>query len=151
MKPARTSYEVSNPERFWSKVDKAGDCWLWLAAKKWNGYGIFKVGGKAGYAEPAHRVAYYMARGEIPDGLGLDHLCRNRSCVNPAHLEPTTWRENIRRGNGVAGVHFRKTECKRGHPFNAENTYYFGPEHKWRQCKPCQKITTQAREARNRS
>ena len=79
--------------RFWSKVDKRGpsECWNWLASKSPLGYGCFDKRG-------AHRVAYEALRGAVPVGLVLDHLCRNPGCVNPAHLEAVTHRENIRRG-----------------------------------------------------
>lgn len=82
-------------DRFMSKVDVSGDCWEWRAAKDPSGYGAFKYqGAKVG----AHRISYEMHRGPIPDGLWLDHLCRNRACVRPGHLEPVKPGENTRRG-----------------------------------------------------
>ena len=107
-------------ERFWSKValpDENG-CMLWLASSKSNGYGQFGIGGKNLYA---HRVAYLWLVGPIPDELQLDHLCRNRKCVAPDHLEAVTQQENLRRGE--AGINNRvKTHCPHGHRFTPENT-----------------------------
>ena len=106
--------------RFWSKVDTDGStvhpdlgkCWLWRASRDRSGYGRFKAAtGVVG----AHRVAYELLVGPIPDGLTLDHLCRVRHCVNPEHLEPVTHRENTLRGTGPTAENARKTHCLRGH------------------------------------
>lgn len=98
-------------------VQESG-CWTWLGAIKGNGYGSVYV---RGHMQQAHRWVYEQSRGPIPDGLTLDHLCRNRACVRPDHLEPVSFAENLRRGSGYTGTNFRKTECKRGHPFTVEN------------------------------
>lgn len=98
-------------ERLWEKVDKTGDCWLWTRSLTiGNRYGGLSVDGRM---RPAHRVAYELTVGPIPDGLELDHLCRNTRCVRPAHLEPVTHRENMRRGQGWAGQNARKSTCAR--------------------------------------
>ena len=93
-------------ERFWSKVDHpdANDCWPWLGAKNPKGYGRIKADGGRRTLQ-AHRVAYELLVGPIPDGHHLDHLCRNRGCVNPSHAEPVTPKENI--GRGLTGHHMK--------------------------------------------
>lgn len=96
------------------KIDRSGDCWEWTAGKSHNGYGLFWLDGQMRYA---HRVTYESIVGPIPDGLDLDHLCRNRACVNPDHLEPVTRSENLRRGDGVVGRQMRRATCIRGHEF----------------------------------
>lgn len=95
-------------KRFTSKVDRRGDaeCWPWLAGFNGNGYGRVYIEGQMFYA---HRVSYELFRGEIPAGLVIDHLCKNRACTNPAHLEVVTQGENARRGS-------TKEMCIRGHP-----------------------------------
>jgi hypothetical protein len=77
----------------------------------------------AGRVRQAHRFAWELLRGAIPDGLTLDHLCRNRRCVNPDHLEPVTAVENTMRGQAPHAINARKTHCLRGHAFDEENTY----------------------------
>ena len=95
-------------------------CWNWLGSKS-RGYGYLNFKGKLYLA---HRFFYERLKGPIPPGLTLDHLCRNRSCCNPRHLEPVTSGENVLRGESWAGINSRKTHCKKGHPFNKENTYH---------------------------
>lgn len=102
---------ISNA-RFWLHVDKRpSGCWLWTG-KTTNGYGIVGIGGRNGRLMRAHRVAYESMVGPIPKGLDLDHLCRVRNCVNPAHLEPVTRLENLRR-SPLTSV--GQTHCVRGH------------------------------------
>jgi len=96
------------------------DCWLWTASVNSGGYGTFWAGSRA---ECAHRFSYELHVGPIPPGLSLDHLCRVRLCVNPAHLEPVTPQVNNLRGTGFAATRSKQTHCKRGHVFDAQNTY----------------------------
>lgn len=138
-----------NPtERFWAKVDRrrSDGCWLWTGSKNRGGYGTITVNG---HTRAVHRVAYELLVGPIPDGLQLDHLCRVRHCVNPAHLEPVTQRENILRGQGLAAANAAKTHCLRGHPFDGSNTYVWRGK---RFCRACnrehqRKVAARAREA----
>lgn len=109
-------------ERFWEKVDFTGPCWEWTAYRL-QGYGRFGVGGRGGRIVYAHRWAWEHLVGPIPDGSIIDHLCRNRACVNPDHLEPVTSRVNSLRGYSHAALNARKTHCPQGHPYSEENTY----------------------------
>lgn len=117
-------------DRFWNKVNKTENCWLWTKSLTAGGYGRFSV---SGLGILAHRWAYEDARGPIPAGLELDHLCRIPACVNPDHLEAVTHTENVRRGNGGR----RPAEhCPRQHPYSPENTY-IRPDGKGRGCRKC--------------
>jgi hypothetical protein len=132
----RTSYTFGSPvlpRRFWTKIDVAPDgCWLWTGAITGRHYATFTLEGKT---EQAHRVAYWAFVGVIPPGLVLDHLCRVRHCVNPAHLEAVTNRENLLRGETFAAVQSRQTHCKRGHAFDEVNTRLDVRGH--RSCRAC--------------
>ncbi len=106
--------------RFWEKVSRDPDgCWRWSGTITTKGYGVFWLDGRN---RRAHRVAYEAMVGEIPQELQLDHLCRVRSCVNPAHLEPVTARENTKRGN-TGENHRSKTACPAGHAYDSTNTH----------------------------
>lgn len=118
---------------FWSKVFKTEDCWFWCGAKNPKGYGLFYANGKQ---RGAHRIAYELLKGPIPAGMTLDHLCRVRPCVNPAHVEVVTNRENVLRGVGHTAINARKTHCIRGHVLIAENLI----KGKDRRCKQCDHI-----------
>ena len=122
-------------ERFWAKVNRQGpvECWLWIGAKMPNGYGSFGATAGTKGTVYAHRYAYTLLVGPIPEGLWIDHLCRIRLCVNPAHLEPVTPRENLMRGNGPAAINARKEHCPQGHPYDEANTEYVIS----RRCRTC--------------
>jgi hypothetical protein len=118
---------IESPEfrryRILSKVEvDANGCWLWQAHCNNDGYGVVSVERKL---KKAHRVVYEMLVGPIDEGLTLDHLCRVRHCVNPAHLEPVTHQENILRGDTLQGVNARKTHCPLGHAYDEANTWLY--------------------------
>jgi len=119
-----------------------GDCHRWLGARDKSGYGTIKVC-SAGKTRRfgAHRVAYLLVHGVIPDGLVLDHLCHRRDCVNPEHLEPVTNEENVRRGRPIYQL-----DCKRGHPLSGDNVYR--PSRGGRICKQCSRDASRRYKAR---
>ena len=120
--------------RFWSKVDvqSNGGCWLWTASLNNGGYGQFFPRGAPKRSVGAHRYAYEHIVGPIPEGLDLDHLCRVRRCCNPAHLEPVTRQENLRRGDKKPRV----ANCRKGHPLSGDNVWV-RPSDGARICKTC--------------
>ena len=112
-------------------MDERG-CILWPRAIGKDGYGRVAINGRILLA---HRVAYEAARGPIPQGLQIDHLCRVRACVNPAHLEVVTSRVNSLRGVGPAAINALRTHCPRGHAYTPENTYWRGRSRACRACR----------------
>lgn len=144
------------PERIKSKIKKSADlfhgspCWVWLAQLSQVGYGCIKYEGKKALA---HRIIYQLLKGPILHGLQLDHLCRVRECVNPAHMEPVTCAENLRRGltSQVAAARERaKTHCPYGHPYDEANTYMGknSAGRRGRVCRKCNNISTAKRRRR---
>lgn len=123
---------LSREDRFWAKVrvDVSG-CWIYGNPATYTSVSVGWVG------TSAHRYAFELARGPIPDGLQVDHLCRTRGCVHPFHLEPVPLRVNVLRGEGITAVNARKTECIHGHPFDAENTRM--TVEGYRECKICRR------------
>lgn len=117
-------------ERFWRLVNKNGlnSCWEWLGGTNGANYGKFEYNGKNAYV---HRITYQIIIGPIPKEMQLDHLCRNRICCNPHHLEPVTQKVNIQRGlNGIA----MKTHCPQGHEYAGDNLIF---RRGWRECRIC--------------
>lgn len=133
------------PSRFVEKIRVEGDCWIWYGARNDKGYG--NVGwGYIGHGRmpmvPAHRKVYELLVGPIPEGLEIDHLCRNPACVNPNHLEPVTHKENMARGTRA-----NKTHCPRGHPLSGDNLHVYlrGPNQTtMRTCRACHRSHTRA-------
>lgn len=111
-------------ERALPKIQITPGCWIWTGTKHSGGYGTINVrlGVNAVSKLLVHRVVYEHYNGPIPRGLTLDHLCRNRLCVNPDHLEPVTNKENILRGEAFSAVFARRDRCVRGHLLTPENT-----------------------------
>lgn len=124
-------------QRWAAKVQLPADpdgCWEWTGNKNHHGYGGFYVDGKN---RRAHRYGYERFVGEVPEGLQTDHLCRNRSCVNPSHLEPVTRRENILRGIGPSAIHAAKLVCLNGHSLEGDAVYR-RRDRRGRHCRQCQ-------------
>ena len=129
-------------DRFWDKVspEPNSGCWLWTGAIVRGGYGQFFSGAENNGPRLiyAHRYSYELAKGRIPENLTIDHLCRVRCCVNPAHLEAVPFAENIKRG--TQGHNFAsRTHCPKGHPFDGENLRVIVRPNgqKARHCKAC--------------
>lgn len=116
------------------QIDPESGCWEWQRAHDGEGYGFIKVSGRQ---LRAHRVSYELHVGAIPDGLPLDHLCRNTSCVNPEHLEPVTHAENMRRApTTLAAINAAKTHCPKGHSYDEYGYVWQGR----RYCRECRRV-----------
>lgn len=123
-------------EQFWTQVEKTGEslssCWLWRGGITTGGYGYMYIGR---LRKPAHRVAYELVKGSIPEGFQIDHLCRVRGCVRPDHLEAVTAAENNRRSLSRSAMAARRQSCANGHEYTDENTMR-GPDGE-RKCRQC--------------
>ena len=130
-------------EQLEQRIERRPDgCWQWQMKLTTGGYGKWCHDGRV---TPAHRRVYELLVGPIPDGLDLDHLCRNRGCVNPEHLEPVTNRENVLRGISPHARNARRTHCAQGHEFTAENIRRDARGH--RQCRECARLRSQRHNA----
>lgn len=135
------------PNHFFTFVNKTQNgCWEWIGRLSPSGYGLFTL---CGYVIHSHRISYEFHKSKIPKKAVIDHLCRNRKCINPDHLEAVTQKENIHRGLGVAAQNILKTHCVRGHEYTKENTTIL--KHGYRECKKCRKIHTVNRYQRHKS
>lgn len=128
--------------RLWTSATWENNCLVWKNTLTDGGYGRLDMPRSLGMEKKyflAHRLAYNLTRGNLPEDLTLDHLCRNRACINPAHLEPVTHKENTLRGKGFSAQFAKRDACVNGHPFTEENIY------KWRGariCKACRRINS---------
>lgn len=131
-------------DRFVSKVATTLDdgCWQWTGAVLPSGYGKFSVGRRQ---MMAHRFSYETFVGAIPDGLQIDHLCRNRGCVKPSHLEAVTARTNLLRGNTTTARNAAVTVCPQGHDYDEANTYV--SKRGIRYCRSCDRDRKRAKRA----
>lgn len=137
-------------ERFWACVDKTDPCWLWTASLDIGGYGRFALTHRKGVK--AHRYAYELLVGPIPEGMQLDHLCKVRNCVNALiHLEPVTCQENLLRGDTFQRANSLKTHCPADppHPLSGDNLYV-NPKGS-RICRECQRQAARRYNARKRA
>lgn len=129
---------------FWKRVRKLKNgCWQWLGSSQRDGYGHFTVERVTErWTKTAHKVAYELLVGPVPNGLVLDHVkCHNKWCVNPSHLEPVTQLVNLLRSpQTVNSINKAKTHCKHGHEFTPENTY-LRPDNGNRMCKACNRLS----------
>jgi hypothetical protein len=109
-------------QRFFEKVEKTSYCWNWTGYVTESGYGQFRYMGKT---QRAHRVSYELAYGSIKDNFVIDHLCKNRKCVNPKHLDLVKQIENIRRGlsGKINNAQSRKTHCPKGHEYSRKTKH----------------------------
>ncbi len=130
--------------RFLERLDKTdpSGCWFGYRKPRADGYTPMLIDGRWTYA---HRLAYELLVGPVTDGLELDHLCRDPRCVNPAHLEPVTRRENLVRGETIVARQVKATHCVNGHEFTLSNTY---TRKSRRSCRACHRDTERARRSR---
>lgn len=144
MKRRRTPLE----QRFWRRVAIRFDsgCWEWQGQRFPHGYG--RLARKEGGTEYVHRIAYLLTHSYLPEGFDIDHLCRNRACCNPAHLEAVRHRENMMRGDTLPARQVTRTHCPRGHEYSEANTYHHEGH---RYCRACNNECRKRRTARGRA
>lgn len=137
-------FSKAEQERFWATVEKGASCWIWQGRpQNSKGYGCFYAQGQN---FRSHRVAYTLAHGRIPDGLVLDHICRTRACVNPAHLRAVTNKVNVTENSrSFSAANVVKDRCSNGHLFTPENTRIYRAKGRTsRSCRICSSTKTRA-------
>lgn len=139
MKEKLPKLTIARLSKYLSKTKEVDGCWVWQGSTV-DGYG------RTSYGWRVHRMTYYAATGEHPPVI--DHLCRNRLCCNPKHLEAVDTRTNLMRGNTRAATNAAKTHCKRGHEFTAQNTYIYKGQ---RTCRKCAALKTKRYMQRKRN
>lgn len=148
METVSNNLPENTERRLLEKIEKQkdSDCWLFTGSKLPSGYGILWNGERP---TGAHRISFLLYNGEIPAGTEIDHICNNRACVNPSHLQAISHKENILKSSSLMGVNSRKTHCKRGHPLDGENLHLtpLGS----RQCKECMRMHARNAKARKRN
>lgn len=136
------AFDHKTISRFWTKVDQNGPlwndtpCWVWIGTVNNAGYGRHHTNNGS---VAAHRYSYLLQKGEIPKGLQIDHLCRNKRCINPQHLEAVTGRVNLLRAPTFQAMNAAKTHCCNGHEFTSENTAIALADGS-RVCRMCKRI-----------
>lgn len=145
-------YRESVAALFWSQVEKTDSCWLWIGHRAKTGYGVFDITRRrTRFRWRAHRLSWLLTNDRDPV-LVLDHLCRVKHCVNPAHLEDVTDKINVLRGEGLCAANARKTHCKYGHPLSGPNMYVMTMGRKReRRCKACDSKRRKRRYERERA
>lgn len=136
----------ADAERFAEKVSANGECWEWTAGLMGGGYGQFHHKGKPNYA---HRWLYEAVNGGVDKRLTLDHLCRNRKCVRPDHLEPVSRGENVLRGEGLSAMAARATHCPKGHAYSGANLVI--KKDGCRRCRECHRLSSNASHHRRKA
>lgn len=128
-------------DRFFKRVEKNGEggCWIWIGAVQLNGYGVIPKGPHGTGNHLAHRASWFLHYGEIPDGLVIDHLCRNKKCVNPFHLRVCTQRENVLCGISLSAKNAIKVMCDNGHTLDDCYPIKSLNGNKSRKCRVCQR------------
>lgn len=141
-RPFRARRRKDEWTRFWQNVEINDGCWYWRGTITTFGYGTFRLAGVNGKQIKPHRKVYEDLVGPIPEGMHLDHLCRNPACVRPDHLEPVTCQTNILRGHSWQARHAAKDRCLRGHEFVQRGST------RWRSCRICDRANANIVNAR---